>query len=173
MALVFWLASAAAVLLGIGVVVARHPIHSAVALVGTLFALAALFLLQNAEFLAVVEVLVYAGAVMVLFLFVITLLTAGKEDVRDIAFWRSGGLAYQVALGGGLGVLLLALLTDLFVRVLPIGPSPALSVVGWGSLKQFGQALFTRYLFPFEMTAVLLLVAVIGVVVLSRERESK
>lgn len=168
MSIIFWLAAVAAVLLGIGVITARHPVHSAIALVGNLISLAVLFLLLQAEFLAIVEVLVYAGAVMVLFLFVITLLTSGKASIRE-TIRAQEGLQFQLPSSIGLGILFLALVAVAFLKRLPIGAAPANVPAGFGSIGQFGSVLFTQYLLPFEATAVLLLIAVIGVVVLGRQ----
>lgn len=164
---VFWLAAVWTVVMSIIVISARNPVHSAVALVADFVGLGVLFLLLHAEFLAVVEILVYAGAVMVLFLFVITLLMAGTKPPPE---GRGENLPWQAPVAGVLAAALLAFLLYLITgRHWTPGPRIA---EAFGSIAQFGVALFTRYLLPFELTALVLLVAIIGVVVLVREHRS-
>jgi NADH-quinone oxidoreductase subunit J len=163
---IFWIAAVWTVLTSLAVISARNPVHSAVALVADFVGLGVLFL--HAEFLAVVEILVYAGAVMVLFLFVITLLMAGT---RPPAEGRGTNLPGQAPVAVALAVVLLG-----FVVYLVTGPrwlsAGARVSQGFGSIASFGLALFTRYLLPFELTALVLLVAIVGVVVLVREHRS-
>ncbi len=164
---VFWLAAAVAIVGAGGVLLAKHPVHSALSLVLNLAALGVLFLLLHAEFLAVVEILVYAGAVMVLFLFVVTLLMAGTKTPRDEGRFR---LAYQYLLAGLFGLILFVLVAHALVGADWMSSLAATNAGGsFGSIAAFGTALFTKYLLPFELTAVVLLVAVIGVIFLGRE----
>jgi NADH-quinone oxidoreductase subunit J len=152
------------------VVLARNPIHSAVALVFTLIATAGLFLSLSAPFLAVIQVIVYAGAIMVLFIFVIMLLNlrageGGEEHLHRIGLRQSLGIA--------LAGLLLVQLGTLAVLFPGGAPRAALSAceleTGAGGLSQaVGILLYTKYLFPFEVASVLLLVAIVGAVALSR-----
>lgn len=169
MEVMFWLAAAAAVLLGLGVILARQPVHAAIALVGVFLSLGVLFLLLHLQFLGIVEVLVYAGAIMVLFLFVITLLTSGRQPLEER---RETDLPAQLSSGVGLVALLLALLVYGLVGKGALGVPPHVAYPQYGDLIPFGAALFTQYLFPFELTALVLLVAAIGVILLGRERRS-
>jgi NADH-quinone oxidoreductase subunit J len=137
----------------------RNPVTSAMFLVLTIVSLAGLFVLLHAFFLAAVQVLVYAGAVMVLFLFVIMLLDLKAEERRKIkVLGIVGGL---VSVGAILAIFLSSLLNA------PLGAteSPALE----GGTVELGKLLFTQYLLPFEIVSVILLVAMVGVVLLSKK----
>ena|ERR1019366_9065400 len=139
----------------------RNPVTSAMFLVLTIVSLAGLFVLLHAYFLAAVQVLVYAGAVMVLFLFVIMMLDLKEEERRKIkTFGIVGGLI-------SVGSILTIFLTSLVNRDSPLGAneSPGLE----GGTVDLGKLLFTQYLLPFEIVSVLLLVAIVGVVLLSRK----
>jgi len=150
-----------AVLCAINVVVQTHPISSAISLIGVMGSLAVLYLLLGAEFLAVAQVIVYAGAVMVLFVFVIMLLNAGAEARK--------GRSFMVQLLGA--PLLVALLGLLAYFVQRLFPHTALVEFGrfTGSAREVGMALFTTYLLPFEVTSVLILIAILGAIVLARK----
>jgi len=137
----------------------RSPVTSAMFLVLALVGLAGLFALLHAFFLAAIQVLVYAGAVMVLFLFVIMLLDLREEERRRI---NRFALATGVLLAGGFGGVLLAALNSAPAEPLP---PPTLEA----HAADLGRLLFTRYLLPFEMLSVLLLVAMVGVILLSRK----
>ena len=137
----------------------RNPVTSAMFLVLTIGSLAGLFVLLHAYFLAAVQVLVYAGAVMVLFLFVIMLLDLKAEERRKIK--KAGLGAGVVCVGGILAVFLRSLMNS----PLAADPSPALE----GGTVPLGRMLFTRYSLPFEIVSVLLLVAIVGVVLLSKK----
>ena len=158
-------AAAVIVLAGaIGVVIARNPVHSALMLVMTLFGVAVLFVSQEAHFLAAVQVLVYAGAIVVLFLFVIMLL--GVDSEEDVA---SEGLRYQRPAAAVIGVLSLLLLFFLARLEWTTGaPSSAGSATGGDNVELLGRSVFTTYLLPFEATSALLVIAVVGAVVLAR-----
>ncbi len=137
----------------------RNPVTSAMFLVLAIISLAGLFVLLHAFFLAAVQVLVYAGAVMVLFLFVIMLLDLKAEERRKIR---------ALGIGGGLvsaGAILAIFLTSLWNAPLDANDSPAVE----GGTIQLGKLLFTQYLLPFEIVSVLLLVAMVGVVLLSKK----
>jgi NADH-quinone oxidoreductase subunit J len=139
-----------------------NPITSAMFLVLTIGWLAGLYVLLHAFFLAAVQILVYAGAVMVLFLFVIMLLDLKAEERRQIRmFSLAGGM---VAIGGLIAVLLRALAAS----PLLVDSAPTLQ----GDTRLLGELLFTRYLLPFEIVSVLLLVGMVGVILLSK-RELK
>lgn len=162
-ALLFMIFAAIAAVCGINVVVQKHAISSALSLVGVMVALAALYLLLGGEFIAAAQLVVYAGAIMVLFVFVIMLLNAGTEKTsRGRRPWA------QYA-----GVpLLLVLFGTIALLIQKISPSTETVVFGEftkaGPLE-IGRALFTTYLLPFEVTSVLILIAILGAIVLARK----
>jgi len=150
-----------AVVAAINVVVQTHPISSAISLVGVMGSLAVLYLLLGAEFIAAAQVIVYAGAIMVLFVFVIMLLNAGAEARK--------GRSYTVQL---LGVpLLIAFLGLAAFFVQRMYGTEAVTFGGFqkGGPRDIGQALFTTYLLPFEVTSLLILIAIVGAIVLARK----
>jgi NADH-quinone oxidoreductase subunit J len=151
----------AALMLGCGVLVlaSRNPVTSAMFLVLAIASMAGLFVLLDAFFLAAVQVLVYAGAVMVLFLFVIMLLNLKEEERRAI---KRFSLATGIVAVGAVG----AILVRTIVQSGASGEAPP----GFaGDAAQLGNLLFTQYLLPFEVISVLLLVAMVGVVLLSKK----
>jgi NADH-quinone oxidoreductase subunit J len=158
--------AAAIVLAGaIGVVVARNPVHSALMLVMTLFGIAVLFVLQRDDFLAAVQVIVYAGAIVVLFLFVIMFLGVDREE--NIAAEPLRGqrpLAVALIALGTTGLLLLGQVSHWTTGA----PHVAGSDTGASNVELLGRSVYTTYLFPFEATAALLVIAVVGAVVLAR-----
>ncbi len=158
----FLLFAAIAVVCGVNVVVQTHPIKSALSLVGVMGALAVLYLLLGAEFIAAVQVVVYAGAIMVLFVFVIMLLNAGGETGR-------GGPRLARWLGAPLLVALLGMISYLIQRELPSSPPVKFGQFTGGGAREAGKLLFTEYLLPFEATSVLILIAILGAVVLARK----
>lgn len=165
--IVFWVAAVIAVLSGLGVVTARNAIYSALSLIVTLAQFAVLYLLLNAQFIAAVQILIYAGAIMVLFLFVITLL--GVQEYPFIGERLPLQRTFSVILGS---LLLLAM-----VFLVSESPNALTGVHGSfnaqlarGNVEAFGTQLFTTFVFPFELTPLLLLVAMIGAVALSRGR---
>jgi NADH-quinone oxidoreductase subunit J len=151
-----------AVVCAINVVVQTHPISSAISLVGVMGSLAVLYLLLGAEFIAAAQVIVYAGAIMVLFVFVIMLLNAGTESKRG----RS--LVAQL-LGAPLLVALLGLLAYFVERLYPRSVSVHFGGFTHGTPLDIGRAMFTTYLLPFEATSVLILIAIVGAIVLARK----
>jgi NADH-quinone oxidoreductase subunit J len=160
--LIFWVLAAMAVASAAGVVLKRNPIHSALFLVVHLATLAALFLKMRAEFLATVQVIVYAGAIAVLFVFAIMVLIPGREETGPDPLRSQRLLAVPVA------GLLLVLLAVMLRSTLFAGPEPAAPVAG--GVATIGRVLFTDYLYPFEVTSVLLLVALVGVIALAKRR---
>ncbi len=151
---------------GIGVVLLRNPVSSAMCLVVSFVGLASLFFLLDAFFIGIIQILVYAGAVMVLFLFIIMLLDLKAERARKLNL---------PALGGG--ILVLAGFIAILVRVICSEPKfaavkPALAQSTTNDVQAVGVTLFTQFNLPFQIIGVLLLVATIGVVVLSK-RELK
>jgi NADH-quinone oxidoreductase subunit J len=149
-----------AVLAAINLLAQRHPINSALSLIVVMAAVAALFLLLGAEFLAAIQVIVYAGAIMVLFVFVIMLLNAGVEH-------RTPGSRVAMLLGVPAVVLLAAFLawTVIARSPYPVGVNLTGSFVG--SPKAIAELLFRDFLLPFEVTSILVLIAIMGAVVLA------
>ncbi len=170
--LVFAIAAVIVVAGALGVVLSANPVHAALSLVATLFGIAVLFVAQHADFLAAVQVIVYAGAIVVLFLFVIMLL--GVDQSEDLETEPLGGQRpAAIAVGGALlgAALVTLILTHRDLDTVAVGTR---SVVGKLSdpteenVVNLGRALFTDYLFAFEITSVLLVIAVVAAVVLAR-----
>lgn len=163
MDLVFFIIFAViAVISAVNVVVQKHPISSALSLIGVMVSLAALYLLLGADFLAMAQIIVYAGAIMVLFVFTIMLLNTGGET------GVSHPTAVQVA---GLPALL-ALLAALCYSLQRFYPNSVQVVFGGfaqGDAHSIGISLFRQYLLPFEVTSILILVAILGAIVLARK----
>jgi NADH-quinone oxidoreductase subunit J len=156
----FILFGAVAVCGAIMVVTRKHPMASALYLILTLFAVAALFVLRQAHFLAAVQVIVYAGAVVVLFVFVIMLINV-PEDRLPVE--RATTNRVLGVLAAGLFILESAVLARRYS--MPIGPAAEV-----GTVEAVGRALFTDYLLAFEITSVLLLAAVIGAIALAKRK---
>lgn len=164
--LITFLAAALAAIVGAsGVIFLKNPVHAALMLVMTLFSIAVLFVEQQADFLAAVQVIVYAGAIVVLFLFVIMLLGVDRKDVSKD----------QVLVGQRPGAFLaaVAILIEISILSRTQWASGAHSVTsslsgGGSNVTNLARAVFTTYLVPFEATSALLIIAVIGAVVLSR-----
>jgi len=162
------------VVCAINVVVQTHPISSAISLVGVMGSLAVLYLLLGAEFLAIAQIIVYAGAIMVLFVFVVMLLNAGRED-------RTLGSRAATIIGFPAVAVLLALLATLFLRIQGLGAAhpgqvlaaaPAVrGATDNSNLAQLSPVLFRDLLLPFEVTSVLILIAILGAVALARHAE--
>jgi NADH-quinone oxidoreductase subunit J len=150
-----------AVVCAINVVVQTHPISSAVSLVGVMGSLAVLYLLLGAEFLAAAQVIVYAGAIMVLFVFVIMLLNAGAESKKGRSFTAQ-------LLGLPLLVAFLGLMAYFVERLFPQSTLVHFGGFTGGGAADIGHALFTTFLLPFEVTSILILVAILGAIVLAR-----
>jgi NADH-quinone oxidoreductase subunit J len=164
--LVTFVIAAAIVIAGaLGVVFSRIPVHAALSLVATLFGIAVLFVEENAQFLAAVQVIVYAGAIVVLFLFVVMLLGVERRE-RVLADQFRG----QHYIAGGLGALILAEVLLLGTGHWATGAHSATAPLNRpiSNVGQLGRAIFTTYLLPFEITSALLVVAVIAAVVLAR-----
>lgn len=162
----FYFFSALTLVLAVVTVVQPNPIGAAVALVGTFFSLAALFVLLAAHFIAAMQILLYAGAIMVLFVFVIMLLNLAPERVRLRTIAGSRLVQGSAALYLG-GILALAFYgwRQIFTE------HPSLAPETSGTVEAVGKLLLGEYLIPFEMTSVLILVAVVGAVILARKPE--
>ena len=159
--ILFYTFAALTLLFGLSVIFSRNPVTSAMFLVLTLVSLSALFVLLHAFFLAAVQIIVYAGAVLVLFVFVIMLLDLKQEQRRKIKL--AGVVAGLIAVGGVGCAFLKSLLT---LKETPEPAAPGLE----GGTGALGHLLFSNYALPFEVVSVLLLVAMIGVILLSKKR---
>ncbi|MDP8242626.1 MAG: NADH-quinone oxidoreductase subunit J [Candidatus Hinthialibacter antarcticus] len=166
--LFFWVCALTAVFAGLGVIVARSPMHSAVSLIATLVSIAGLFLTLHAEFLAWILVIVYTGAVMVLIIFVISLLNLDREEPIDYTTQRKWGLAVLV-------LFFLFFLAYLFSDPMVTLTTPEKPMLpdDWGSAKSLAIDLFTRYMVVVQLAGVLLTAAVIGAVVVARKPEDE
>jgi NADH-quinone oxidoreductase subunit J len=165
-AIFFWLAAVAALAGALGVVVLRNPFYSVLALVGHIVALSVLFLLLNAEFVFAAQLVVYAGAVMVLYLFVVAYIGGVEEPLAD----RPGAVTRRGPLFAGAVAIELAIaVTGTGLEAIDTG-GPDLPP-GFGSPGQVGELLLERFLIPFEAASFLLLVAAVGAVVLARRRK--
>ena len=159
---IFLVLAAVTVAGAVSLILQRHPIHSALSLIVVMVALAGLYLLQGAEFVAAVQIIVYAGAIMVLFIFVIMLLNAGEEERANVS-----RLARFV--GVPLGVVFLAEVAYWIGRATAHAGSGPVEAV---STRDLSTLLFREYVFPFELTSFLILIALLGALVLARRGES-
>jgi NADH-quinone oxidoreductase subunit J len=160
--LFFFLFAFIAVACAVNVVLQKHPISSALSLVAVMASLAVMYLLLGAEFIAMAQMIVYAGAIMVLFIFVIMLLNAGEEEKRGRS-WTAQLLGIPAIIG------LLAALGYFVPRGFPNSGFVKFGDFTGGGAAQIGTALFTDYLLPFEVTSILILIAIIGAIVLARK----
>jgi len=160
--IVFFVCAFLAVLGAVTLILAREPIHSALALILVMISLAVLYLLLGAEFIAAVQIIVYAGAIMVLFVFVIMLLNAGEEE-------RSNVSRMARFVGVPLGVVFLVEVAYWIGRATAhLGTTPPEMV----STRDLSSLLFREYVFPFELTSFLILIALLGALVLARREDS-
>lgn len=168
---IFLVAGAICLAGAVGVVASKHPVHSALSLVGTLFGVAVLFVNQNAHFLAAVQVIVYAGAIVVLFLFVIMLLGVDVSydlDVDPIVGHRSAAIVV------GLAVFALPVAAIAATGGEATGMLSNLGPLSDGyDIESIGELIFTRYLLAFEATSVLLVIAVVGAVMMARRSPAR
>ncbi|HME81156.1 MAG TPA: NADH-quinone oxidoreductase subunit J [Candidatus Eremiobacteraceae bacterium] len=161
----FWITAFVAIASGVWTISSRQPVHSVVGLIVNFAALAVLFLTLSAEFLAMMQILIYAGAILVLFLFVIALLTIGAQPIEV----GPGRLPFQAApsVAAGLAALLLM---GAGLRV-AWSQSAATPPADLGTVASFGQQLLTTHVFAFEVTAFILLIAIVGVVMMAGRQE--
>jgi NADH-quinone oxidoreductase subunit J len=167
----FYVFAGIAIGAAIGVVISKNPVGSLLFMVTTLAAIAGTFVLMEAHFLAAIQVIVYAGAIMVLFMFVIMLLNLGHEAQRDL---KGGAYAVVSAavVGAMAGFLALQLRGS---AVPPSGPGAeaiAAATAEYGAVGAIARPLYTTYVVPFEITGILLLVAIVGAVVLARRGDN-
>jgi NADH-quinone oxidoreductase subunit J len=158
---IFFALAVVAVAAGVGVIAQRSAVRSALFLLVNFCCLAGLYILLNAQFVAMVQVIIYAGAIVVLFLFVVTLL--GMERAEESPDLRR----YQWIAGGLLAVLVLA---GILWALIPAATGGFPALVSGDNVRQIGAALLSDFLIPFELVAVVLLVAIVGAVVLAKKR---
>jgi len=163
--LFFFYHAAVIVALSVLVVTRRNPVHSVLFMLVLFFHLASLYLFLNAEFIAAIQIIVYAGAILVLFLFVVLLLNLKKETIihRYVTSWPTA-LVVSVAV-----------FVAIAISVSDLGPGPqnvfdTEYIKEVSHVKAIGTELYTRYLFPFEIASVVLLVAIIGAITLAKKR---
>jgi NADH-quinone oxidoreductase subunit J len=160
--ILFWILSVAALFSALMVITSKNPVHSVLWLIATFFSISGHYILLNAQFLAIVNIIVYAGAIMVLFLFVIMLMNLNKETEPQKNRWLK--MAGAVA-GGCLLLVLVAALKDTDIK-----QQQALVNEGSiGLIKNLGKELFTTYVVPFEISSVLFLSAMVGAVVIGKK----
>jgi NADH-quinone oxidoreductase subunit J len=168
-AALFYVFGAVAVIASLLVIAQRNPVYSVLLLIGSFGALSGLYVLLEAPFVAVIQIIVYAGAIMVLFLFVVMLLNAPHEDTeydeRVHPLLRPGPMRFGAMLA-------MALLVELVWALTKGAELGAFTGTGVSSVQTIGRLLFTEYAFPFEVTSILILVAMVGAVVLAR-RETR
>jgi NADH-quinone oxidoreductase subunit J len=161
-AILFLIFAAIAVVCGINMVVQRQPIASALSLVGVMAALAALYLLLGGEFIAAAQLVVYSGAIMVLFVFVIMLLGANPEKKAVLKPWGK-------YFGAPLLLVFFGIMSFVVQQLLPLSEGVTFGSFRGAGPREIGQSLFTVYLLPFEVTSVLILIAILGAIVLARK----
>ena len=169
----FYFFGAVAVVASLLVIGQRNPIYSVLLLILSFGALSGLYVLLDAPFVAVIQIVVYAGAIMVLFLFVVMLLNAPQEDAaewdRTHPLRRPGMARFGALLAGLLVVQLVWALMRINELDAPVASRTDAAVVG--SIRELGRVLFERHAFAFEATSILILVAMVGAVVLARKEE--
>ena len=162
--LIFFLLAALSVIGALSLILQKHPIHSALSLIVVMVSLAGLYLLMGAEFVAAVQIIVYGGAIMVLFVFVIMLLNAGEEEHTDFSkIAKFAGLPLALALTG----LLAAAMVRHGGAVANAANSDSLA-----STTDISKLLFSTFVYPFELTSFLILVAIMGALVLAQREKS-
>lgn len=164
MSVLFYILSAIAVLAGLGVVIARSPINSVISLIVCFLSIAGHYIILNAQFLAVVHIIVYMGAIMVLFIFVIMLLNLNKVKESFDNLW----IKLAALISGGL--LFLVLIAAVSKTPLVVTQAPVSANIGL--IRELGLVLYRDYLFPFEASAILFLAAMVGAVLIGK-REPK
>ena len=161
--ILFWFLSALAVFSALMVLLSKNPVHSVLWLIAVFFAISGHYILMNAQFLAIVNIIVYAGAIMVLFLFVIMLMNLNKETEPRKNIWMK--LAGAIAAGS-----LLMILVSLVGQATELSHRNMLMKDGdIGLIKNLGKILFSQYVVPFEITSILFLSAMVGAVVIGKK----
>ncbi|HEY5810531.1 MAG TPA: NADH-quinone oxidoreductase subunit J [Povalibacter sp.] len=166
--ILFYVFSAVLVVAAVGVITARNPVHAALFLVFAFFNSAVIWLLMEAEFLAIVLMLVYVGAVMVLFLFVVMMLDVNVAQMRE-GFTRYAPLGILIA-----ALVVFEIGSVVWVKHLGVAKTAAAAtaVEGYSNTRALGELLYTKYLYPFELAAVLLLLAIVAAIVLTMRQRA-
>ena len=170
-ALLFYVFAAVSVIGSLLVVSQKNPVYSVLALIGAFFGLSGLYVLLEAPFVAVVQIIIYAGAIMVLFLFVVMLLNVPREDAAE---WDRSHPLYRpmaVRIGAVLALLLALELGWALSRTAGLSSGVGEDRPAASSVAELGRVLFTDYMFAFEVTSILIIAAMVGAVVLARKRE--
>ncbi len=159
--IIFWFLSALALVAAIGVISSKNPIYSVLWLIVVFFAISGHYVLMNAQFLAIINIIVYAGAIMVLFLFVVMLmnLNADAEPIKNVYMKMAGIIS-----GLTLMIVFIAALSSAEQHSIILRPGTSV-----GLIKNLGQALFNKYVVPFEISSVLFLSAMVGAVVIGKK----
>ena len=160
--ILFWVLSVVALFSALMVVTSKNPVHSVLWLILTFFAISGHYILLNAQFLAIVNIIVYAGAIMVLFLFVIMLMNLNRETEPQKNRWLK--MAGAIA-GGSLLLVMVAALKDSDIKL----QQAEVNEGAIGLIKNLGKELFTTYVVPFEISSVLFLSAMVGAVVIGKK----
>jgi len=163
--ILFYVLAAFVTFFAIFTITRRNPVTAVMSLVATFFGLAAIYASLSAHFLAVLQVLVYAGAIMVLFIFVVMILN--REEVAPLA------LRPMRLLGVAAAVYLLAVFTNVVHEGVPTNLAPPVTAEAFGTVESIGDILFRQFLYPFEAISLLLLVAIVGGVVVSRSHQKE
>ena len=168
--LVFYAFAAVAVFGSLFVILQRNPIYSVLSLIGAFFGLSGLYVLLDAPFVAIVQIIIYAGAIMVLFLFVVMLLNVPREDSSE---WDRSHPLYRpwpMRIGALLAVLLVAQLVWALLRTPGVRGGIGVQTAGISDVGELGRVLFTDYMFAFEVTSILILASMVGAVILARRQ---
>jgi len=169
--ILFYVFSAVLVISAIGVITSRNPVHSALFLVFAFFNSAVIWMLLEAEFLAIVLVLVYVGAVMVLFLFVVMMLDIKLEEIRaGFTKFAPLGLLIAALVVFEIGSVVWVKANDNVTLGLSSGSSPASYAADYSNTRALGQLLYTQYLYPLQLAAVILLIAIVAAIVLTMRK---
>ena len=165
--LIFYPLAGICILFALGVVINNSPINSAISLIAMMLCLAGVFILQQAHFIAILQIIIYAGAIMVLFMFVIMLLNLKGKGEDDKWQSRDRNVLLNVLSGllaAGILYKLISIINETKFN------SPALTYENFGTVREVGTILFTEFVLPFEVASILLLVAMIGAVVLAKSK---
>jgi NADH-quinone oxidoreductase subunit J len=167
----FYVLAIVTVIGALAVVLVPNPVYCALSLVGSFFAMAGIFILLNQEFVAAIQVLIYAGAIMVLFLFVIMLLNL-RNDTPFMVRWN---VRHVVSVAVVLAILsqLVSVFSATAAKLGPMGDYPPERVAKEGAVQVIGELLFTKYVLPFEVISVLLMVAIMGAVLMAKRQSSE
>lgn len=168
----FWVLGPLALLGALGMIFARNAVHSALFLVLTMLCLGVLYMVQQAPFLGFVQIIVYTGAIMMLFLFVLMLV--GRDSSDSVVEVLRGQRLFATLLGIGLAVMVVTVVARSLTEVTPVGLQGDGANGGNGNVENIGRSIFTDYLFPFELTSALLITAAVGAMVLGYvDRQTK